>query len=373
MLGHIPHIHPVDGHPAAGGVIEPGNQVEQGGFAAAGGTNDGRGLAGQCRKADLLQGVIVGTGVAEADILKPDHTGPLFALQGLFGHFRRRVMDGGRGVQHLVDTVGGHARTGQHDCHHGQHQEGHDNLHGVGDEGNHLAHLHGPHIHGLAAEPDDEQTGAVHDQRHERHHTGHSAVGEQLGLHQFPVGHIKPLFLKLLAAEGAYWHDTGEDFPADQVEPVHQRLHEFELGHGNLHQYTDENQQRRHRQEGNPGQAGVAAGHMDDAADAQNGRVSHHPQQDDADKLHLLDVIGGTGDEGCGGELFNLGMGEANHRREGLPTQIPADGRRHPRGQEAHRDGHRNHDQRQTQHPTALLPEIIHLHLVGNALGLIFQ
>ena len=34
-----------------------------------------------------------------------------------------------------------------------------------------------------------------------------------------------------------------------------------------------------------------------DAADAQNGGVGHHPQQHHAGHLHLLDVVGGAGDE----------------------------------------------------------------------------
>ena len=35
---------------------------------------------------------------------------------------------------------------------------------------------------------------------------------------------------------------------------------------------------------------------MEHTADAQNGRIGHHAQQDDADELHLLDIVGGAGD-----------------------------------------------------------------------------
>lgn len=64
----------------------------------------------------------------------------------------------------LVDTVSSHTGTGRHHGHHGQHQERHDDLHGVGDECDHLAHLHPCFPASMAAEPDDGRLGAIHDQ-----------------------------------------------------------------------------------------------------------------------------------------------------------------------------------------------------------------
>ena len=147
-------------------------------------------------------------------------------LRGLCSSFVR-VVDGGPGADHLVDALRSHTGAGQHDGHHGQHQEGHDDLHGVGDECNHLAHLHISGIHGLAAEPDDEQAGAVHDEGHKGHHGHHGAVGEQLGAHQLPAGGIKALFLKGFAAECTHRHHAGQDLAADEVQLVHQGLHDF--------------------------------------------------------------------------------------------------------------------------------------------------
>ena len=94
---------------------------------------------------------------------------------------------------------------------------------------------------------------------------------------------------------------------------------------------------------------------MQHAANAQNGRIGHHAQQHDADELHLLDVVGGAGDEGRGGEVLDLRMGEVDDAGEGLAAQVAADGGGHPGGQEAHRDGHGHHQQGQRQHLAAYL------------------
>ncbi len=149
------------------------------------------------------------------------------------------------GLNDLVDTVSGHASAGQHNGHHREHQEGHDNLHRVGDEGNHLADLHRAKVHRFAAEPDNQQAGAVHNQGHKRHHGNHCAVGEELGFHQIGIGLVEALFLKALTAEGADGHNAGQDFAADQVQAVNQRLHLLELRQGHVHQEDNQHQQLR--------------------------------------------------------------------------------------------------------------------------------
>ncbi len=287
-----------------------GDEVEQGGFAAAGRADDGGGLAGLCGKADVLQRIAVRPG--KRKLTSWNSTTPCqfsCSCGGLCGSFVR-VVDGGRGADDLVDAVRSHTGAGQHDGHHGQHQEGHDDLHGVGDECDHLAHLHGAVVHGLAAEPDDQQAGAVHDEGHKGHHGNHGTVGEQLGAHQVCVGLVEALLLKLFAAEGTHRHDAGQNLAADEVQPVHQLLHDLELGHGHTVIRTeDEQQQNGHGQHDDPGKAGAAVRHAD-AANAQNGRIGHHAQQHDADELHLLDIVGGAGDERCGGKILDLCVGE---------------------------------------------------------------
>jgi len=112
---------------------------------------------------------------------------------------------------------------------------------------------------------------------------------------------------------------------------------------------------------------------MEDAAHAQNGRVGHHPQQDDADELHLLDVVGGAGDEGSGGEILDLRVGEVDDRGKGLPAQVAADGGGNAGGDEAHKNGYGHHQQGQAQHLPAHPEEVLHLDVMGDALRFVLQ
>ena len=114
LLRHLPHIDAIDGHAAAGDIIKAGDEVEQAGFAAAGGADDGCGLAGVCGKADVLQRVAVGTGEAEADILEPDHAIPVLLFKGGLCGGSVGIMDGSLGAADLVDTVSSHTGTGKH-------------------------------------------------------------------------------------------------------------------------------------------------------------------------------------------------------------------------------------------------------------------
>ena len=112
---------------------------------------------------------------------------------------------------------------------------------------------------------------------------------------------------------------------------------------------------------------------MQNTANAQNGRVGHHAQQNNADELHLLDIVGGAGNQGRGGEFLNLGIGVADYRAEHLAAQIAANRSRHAGGDEADGDGHGHHQQREGQHLAAGVQQIAHLHIMGNALCVIFQ
>ena len=246
-------------------------------------------------------------------------------------------------------------------------------MHGVGDKGNHFAYLHSTQIHRLAAKPDDQQAGAVHNQGHKGHHGNHGAVGEQLGFHQIGVRFVKALLLKGLAAEGADGHNAGQDLAADKVQPVNKSLHQLKLGQCHAHQESNQQQQGSHCHKDDPFQTGVALGNVQDTADAQNGSVGDHTQQDNADKLYLLNVVGGAGNQRCCGEFFNFGVGIANHGAKHVAPQITTDGSRYARRKKTHRNGNSDHYQCQRQHPPAGAQQIGKLHIVGDALRLVFQ
>ena len=98
-------VLPVDVDVAACHVVEAGDQIAQGGLAAAGGAHQRQTLAGLDVKADVVQDLVVVIRVLEADVVEPDGTGA--GLQGLcvWG-----VVDGHGGVHDLSEALdAGHA------------------------------------------------------------------------------------------------------------------------------------------------------------------------------------------------------------------------------------------------------------------------
>ena len=150
-------------------------------------------------------------------------------------------------------------------------------------------------------------------------------------------------------------------------------MHDPELGHGKLHQYRNQRQQQSDGKHNDPGQAGTRLRHMDDAANAKDGGIRHHAQQNYAGHLDLLYIVGGAGDEGCGGKILDLCIGESDDAGKGLPAQVAANGGGHAGGEEAHSNGHGRHQQGEAQHLAAYAVKVAHLHIVGNALCLVFQ
>ena len=47
-----------------------------------------------------------------------------------------------------------------------------------------------------------------------------------------------------------------------------------------------------------------------------------YAQQDDTGKLHLLDIVGGAGDQGSSAEILDLSVGKVDDRGEGLSAQL---------------------------------------------------
>ena len=194
-------------------------------------------------------------------MLKPDD-----AVGSRKGFGRCRVVDGRFGGEHFVDTFAGHRCTRQHNAHHGQHQEAHDDHHGIGDEGGHFADAQRTGVDAVGSRPHDQHRNTVHQQHHTRQHEAHAPVGKQHVTGQVAVGAFKALLLDLFAAKGADDRQTGQNFTRDQVDVVDQNLHFLELGHGDLHQHADEREQQRHGQHNDPLHARAGADDHENAA-----------------------------------------------------------------------------------------------------------
>ena len=123
-------------------------------------------------------------------------------------------------------------------------------------------------------------------------------------------------------------------------------MHLLEFRHGYVHQNGDERQQCGHGHKDDPFQPRVAAGNVHNAANAQNGRVGYHAQQDHADELHLLDVVRGAGNQRSSGKFFDFGVGVADDGPEHVAAQVTANGGGNAGRDKADGDGHGNHEQR---------------------------
>ena len=180
----VPHIDAVDAHGAVADVEEAGQEVDQRGFARAGGTDQGGGRARSDIQADAAQGAAVCTGVAQGDVVQLD--APAAAARGaasrpLIGAIGRlgqpggmlRRGDGGLEGHHLLEAPGGDLGARQHaDQHHGDH-DGEEDLRDVVEVGGQVADGHAAAVHPHAAEPDDRHRGEVHDELDHREHQRH--------------------------------------------------------------------------------------------------------------------------------------------------------------------------------------------------------
>ena len=309
----------------------------------------------------MLEHVGIGIRIAEGYVVKDDlaaAVGQLIILDLCL------IADARFGGEYLVDTVGGNACTGQHNGNHGNHQERHDDLHGVGDKRHHITDLHVAEIYAVCAKPDNRNRDHVHNQHHARHHKGHDAVGEQLGARQGDVGPVKALFLVLFTAECTDNRQTGQDLTGNQIEVIDERLHLLKARQRNAHQNGNQAHDRTNGDRDNPCHTGFGAHDAENTAHAQNRSIEHDAQQHNDDHLHLLDVVGRARDERRGGKLGHLLVAERDNAGKQAFTQVHGEFCRRARGDQADQNGSCDHAERQRQHFAAGREQVVHLHFV---------
>ena len=96
LQGDMADILPVDEDAAVRHLVKAGDQVAQGGLAAAGSAHQRQPLPGVDVQTDIVQHLVVVIRVLKADVLEPDRAGA-----GLQGHGVRGVLNGHRGVHDL--------------------------------------------------------------------------------------------------------------------------------------------------------------------------------------------------------------------------------------------------------------------------------
>ena len=155
------------------GLVEPGDELDQGGLGGAGAADDAHGHAA----------FDVEINVAEVPLLRVAAVleGHMVKVHGAVGH--RQIRRGGPIgdvwdlVQHLRHALGAGNGPGEHHHDHGHHHQAHEHLGDIGEEGGQEAHLQFPGLDQGSAVPHDGDDGAVGDE----HHNGHVHYHEPKG------------------------------------------------------------------------------------------------------------------------------------------------------------------------------------------------
>ena len=155
VLSHIPAVH---FHLAPGHIIETGDQVHQGGLAAAGAPDDPHGTAFGDGKIQISYGF--GTsGIAKGHVMESHGRSPAHRLKGSVS---RGTGQGAFHLQDTLDTACTGCRFIQRDHHTAQFHQFDDHLGHIVVEGHHIPLGHGTHFHPEGSLADQDHCGQVH-------------------------------------------------------------------------------------------------------------------------------------------------------------------------------------------------------------------
>ena len=227
--------------------------------------------------------------------------------------------------QNLADAACALLRHGDHDEDHREHVEAHQHGEAIGDEGAHVAHLHGGARSGddaLGGEVDHGGVDGVHGKRHDGLVPGKDTLSAPEVLEDLARRTVELLLLVLLAHEALHHANAGdvllnalvqavvllEDAPKDR----HDRAGDGDQG--KAQQEAHHHIERRHRATGNEGHRGSKHDHER----AANGRA------DDlhVGHLHVLRVGRQACDQRVGAEAVNVGEAERLDGSEHVVTKV---------------------------------------------------
>ena len=181
-----------------GYIIKTRNQADQRAFSASGTADNCRSLSGIGGKADVGEGLFLRVRIGEGYIAEFDLS------RGTIGfHTVRGVVDARFYFQHRADSLAGDNGSWNHNKHHGNKEEGNNNLHGVLHECQHIPYQQILGVDQLGADPYDEDAGKIHHQHESGHEKGHSPVDKDVDLLQLQIRFIKTIFLIRLHGKSA--------------------------------------------------------------------------------------------------------------------------------------------------------------------------
>ena len=324
LQGVVPHVHPVHQNRAAGDVVEPGDEVDQGGLAGAGTAHNGHKGTGLYGEADVGEHVVAGAGghIFEGDVLKLHLTlgGGERLLLGVRLIFHRRL-----GVEHFVDAVGTGLGAGELKQRHSHHHNAHQNLEDIVDEGLQVAQQEALGHHHLAAQIQYRHRGAVHGQHHDGHDGNDLEAYVEGGVHQFVIGLFEFVPLVVFPDKGLDHPNGDQVFLKGVVQAVDLFLHGLKQAGTDLHQNADGQHHQGNDHQQHHGQTGIDGDADAQRGDQHDGSPDQHTQAHVQHHGHGVDIVGHAGDEGGGREPVDVREGEVLHLVKQALTQIGAE------------------------------------------------
>ena len=154
---------------------------------------------------------------------------------------------------------------------------------------------------------------------------------------------FKSFFFMFFTAESTGNHNTGQQFSGHKVHPVNQHLQLFKSGHCYYKQQHNHQQNHTHRQGNNPAHGNICLQSFQYTADTHNRCKTGNTKQHGHHRLHLLDIIGASGDQRSGGKPVHLRIGKAQNIFKHFSAQLHADLCRRLRRQISTDDRRRQH------------------------------
>jgi hypothetical protein len=257
------------------------------------------------------------------------------------------------GVEDLDDPLGADRRARDHHRDERRHHHRHQDLHQVVEERGQRADLHLPRVDPVRAEPQHGHAGRVQDQHHRREDHRLQPADAQRRVGEIVVGGAEPAGLRGLADERADDPDAGQLLAQHAVDLVDALLHQAEQRHHPGHDQPDADGQRGHADQQQPGQADVLAQRHDHARHAHDRRGDEHRADHGHQQLHLLDVVGGAGDQRGRAEPGDLAGGVLADPVEDRRAHVAAERHRGARAEVDRADGADDLHHRHGQHPAA--------------------
>src|SRR5207248_10901318 len=203
------------------------DQADQRRFARAGAADDGSDLAWPGAEANVVEGGLFRSGIAEGDILELDiplHLVGLFHLLGIFDFRLHR--------QHFVDAVRGGRGAREHDKQHRDHQQPEQYLHSILQECDECTDLHLVIVDANSTEPENSDARDVQNQHHNWHEPGNDPVDANRHVGYIEVGLVKAPLSMSHAVDRADDAHSAQARVQNENEFIELHLHHDDQRHG---------------------------------------------------------------------------------------------------------------------------------------------